>query len=466
MPNLTPQPSSNADTRRQLLQRYFWRLHFFAGLFAAPLILFAALSGLLYVFTPQIEAWRHGQLDHVPIILPAMPLDQQVIAAQNAMPGQSIKSIIPAFAAGDTTQVIFNASASDDHAGHAGHLGHTEHQPASAVIVYVDPGTAQVRGSLNEADRFRNWSRKLHSMFLQNDSWRWPIELSASSLLFLLISGVYLWWPRESVAAIFSWSRQHTRRAKWRYLHSTFGLLLSGLTLVIVLTGLTWSKFAGDNFRVLQNSLAQSAARIPKNLHSTFSGNTSDQTITPQSAQSILEKVRAIAPPIQIQMTPPRNAQDIWRIENADRSQPAKRFQMALDAYNGALLFQSDWQQLPLLAKATAVGIPFHRGEFGWWNQMLLVVVGLAVIFYIISGYAMWLQRRRLLGATKKTSVGLSAPTVQIRHAKAVPWWLWLVFIASGLALPVLGAAMLLVFVFEALHFLMQAWQSRKAYCI
>ncbi|MBX9869739.1 MAG: PepSY domain-containing protein [Burkholderiaceae bacterium] len=89
MQNISPPSALNAQTRRQLLHRYFWRLHFFAGLFAAPLILFAALSGLLYVFTPQIEAWRHGQLDYVQTILPAMPLDQQVMAAQNAMPGET-----------------------------------------------------------------------------------------------------------------------------------------------------------------------------------------------------------------------------------------------------------------------------------------------------------------------------------------------------------------------------------------
>ncbi|MBX9869242.1 MAG: PepSY domain-containing protein, partial [Burkholderiaceae bacterium] len=146
-----------------------------------------------------------------------------------------------------------------------------------------------------------------------------------------------------------------------------------------------------------------------------------------------------------------------------DRSQPRKRFQIALDAYSGALLFQSNWQQLPLLAKATAVGIPFHRGEFGWWNQALLVVVGLAVIFYIVSGYAMWLQRRAFQRQAGKLSAGLSAPAVQVRHAKAVPWWLWLIFIALGLALPVLGAAMLFVLVFEVAHFSMQAWQSRPA---
>lgn len=445
VPPLSDVASSMQPSRAQLLQRYFWRLHFFAGVLTAPLLLFAALSGLLYVFTPQIEAWRHGALDHVPSILPALPLDQQIQAAQRAMPGQSIKTIIPAYTPGDTTQVIFNAPA-PEHAGHAGHIGHAEHHPASAIIVYVDPGNAQIRGVIKEADRFRHWSRRLHSMMLQNDGWRCLIELSASMLLFLLVSGIYLWWPRQAADSLLP-----RGRISWRYLHSTLGLLLSGLTLIIVLTGLTWSQFAGDHFRLLQQSLAQHAPRIPKTLHSDFSGN----SVQPQTAQAILDQVRPIAPSIQLQITPPHDVNDIWRIENVDRSQPEKRFQLALDAYSGAVLFQSDWQQLPLLAKATAVGIPFHRGEFGGWNQALLVVVALAVIFYIISGYAMWLQRRaRLRQAGKCTA--LSAPAVQPRHAKAIPWWLWLLLIGLGIALPMLGAAMLAMLVVELWQFARQ----------
>ena len=67
-----------------------------------------------------------------------------------------------------------------------------------------------------------------------------------------------------------------------------------------------------------------------------------------------------------MQLSPPKTEDGVWRVESYDRTQPSKRFQMMVDAYSGAILYQSSWQDLPLLAKATAVGIPFHRGEFGW----------------------------------------------------------------------------------------------------
>ena len=90
------------------------------------------------------------------------------------------------------------------------------------------------------------------------------------------------------------------------------------------------------------------------------------------------------------------NQQDLIakRLENFDRTQPAKRFVLMLDAYTGRRLFAAGWARMPLLAQATAVGIPFHRGEFGLWNQALLALAALAAMFSVVSGLVMWWQRR------------------------------------------------------------------------
>ena len=42
-----------------------WRIHFWAALLASPFALAAALTGLLYVFTPQIEHRLYAHLDQV-----------------------------------------------------------------------------------------------------------------------------------------------------------------------------------------------------------------------------------------------------------------------------------------------------------------------------------------------------------------------------------------------------------------
>lgn len=66
-------------------------------------------------------------------------------------------------------------------------------------------------------------------------------------------------------------------------------------------------------------------------------------------------------------------------------------------------MYYSGWDKQTAFGQATAVGIPFHRGELGLWNQALLLVFGAGVIFSLISGWVMFFKRRRagLLGLPK-----------------------------------------------------------------
>ena len=63
------------------------RLHFYIGLFIGPFIFVAALTGTLYVATPQLENWLyhdalHGLADGTP-----QPLSAQIAVAEEATQG-------------------------------------------------------------------------------------------------------------------------------------------------------------------------------------------------------------------------------------------------------------------------------------------------------------------------------------------------------------------------------------------
>lgn len=85
------------------------RLHFYAGIFIAPFLLVAALTGLMYVFTPQLE--RIVYADELVMAAPAgapRALAEQVAAARAAHPGGNLLAVRPGH--GDaTTQVDFSA---------------------------------------------------------------------------------------------------------------------------------------------------------------------------------------------------------------------------------------------------------------------------------------------------------------------------------------------------------------------
>lgn len=455
------QPSSPAPrAASSALHRLLWRLHFWAGLLTAPIVLFAACTGILYVFTPQVEAWRHGHLDRVAVGASRASLDAQVEAAQAALPGQALRHAVPGHAPGDTTQVYFKPPVDHQHGHHETPAVHDHGLPIGS-IAYVDPYTGRVVGTLVEMERFRTWSKKLHSTALQGDSWRWLLELAASWMLVMFATGLAMWWPRRAPGAerdwrAALWPRRGRGRATLRDLHALFAVVMGAVLCVLFVTGLTWSEYAGARFKNLQKALHQEAPRIPQSLHSSGALDAA-----PLGWQAILERVRSAAPDVSVMLTPPATPQGVWRVENFDRGQPRARFTMALDAVSGEILFQSGWASLPAVARATAVGIPFHRGEFGVWNQALLVAAGLTLIFSVVSGFAMWWLRR------PRGAAAAAAPALTRTDLGAVPrrlrWTIAASAAALACALPVFGVSLLVFLGIEAARLLARPMPAMPA---
>ncbi len=494
------------DSAAAMRFRFFWRIHFWAAVITAPIVLFASVTGLLYVFTPQIEAWRHAHLDTVLVSGVPKNLDAQVAAARAANPALSLRTIIPAYEATQTTLVIFGSGkpvksgriegantavaaavpasivdageiGSDEHAAHraagdakppskqtGAHQTSVADSPATSSvaaagghgfpdgkIAYINPYTGAVLGTYDEMDRFNNWARKLHSTALQGDGWRWVLELGASWLLVMLCTGFYLWWPKSKAAggrglsALWPRSKKGlSARLAWREWHSFIGLIAGGMLLIVLVTGLTWSKYTGANFREALKAAGQSAPRAPAKL---VSVSVSAAANAPLTTGSIYALASAAAPTVRLQLTPPKDASDVWRVANYDRSQPTARVQLILDQYTGNTLFQAGWDVLLFGAKATGAGIPFHRGEFGLWNQALLIFAALAAIFSVVSGFAMWWQRR--------PAKAIGAPKISWQHVRAMPLWLWPLATVLGLVMPVFGLSLLAFVGLEILRLLM-----------
>jgi uncharacterized iron-regulated membrane protein len=405
---MNPTKGSAAD--RKLLARrrsLFWRIHFWAALIASPFALIAAFTGILYIFTPQIEGVLYGALDRVAPAGTMRPLDDAVDAATDTAPdGLELRWVVPAYGERDSVKAYF--APARHMAGHEGHHHGPDAGAAKPTVVYVNPYTAAVLGSQVEAERFGNWSRKLHSSVLQGDGWRWMIELAASWLMVMLITGIVLWWPLDNQSAVPQ--KGAKGRLAWKQWHAFAGIILSVISLTIVTTGLTWSRYAGNQIRAARDIAGQAPPQMPRNLKSTVIEGS-----TPLNWQSSWTTARRQVPDVAMQLTAPRSEDDVWRVVSFDSSRPEKKFDLLLDAYSGKQLYYAGWERQTAFAKATAIGIPFHRGEFGWWNQALLLVFGLGILFSMVSGWVMFLKRRqpgtfglpRLLpGAWKSASPG------------------------------------------------------------
>lgn len=420
----------------------FWRIHFWAALIASPFALVATLTGLLYLFTPQIEAGLYGHLERVtaPPGAAMLPLDAAVAAARKAVPATlEIASVLPPASPRDALKVSFAppSRAGGEHAQHApGPVPAAA--PARAAdmakrTVFVDPYDARVLGTQLEQDRFSEWARRLHSRLLQGEALRWMIELAASWMLVMLLTGVWLWWPRTGQTGL---PRAGARgRARWRQWHAFLGVLLSVLSLVMVLTGITWSKYAGTQVRAMRDWAGQASPQVPPHLHSMPTGGAQ------LGYQQAWQRAQALVPGVPMVLTPPRGPHGVWRAGSADRRHPTNRFDLVLNAYDGQVLYRAGWDAQTTFGKATAIGIPFHRGELGVWNQLLLFVFAAGVLFSMLSGWVMFFRRRRA------GQIGL--PKLLPGAWRSAPVWAVLLGIGLCVLMPLLALSTLLLVVVE-----------------
>lgn len=413
--------------RRSLL----WRIHFWAAIIASPFLFAAIVTGLIYALSPQIEAYLYGRLDYVEAQTASRPLDESILSAIQAVPNNwDLYSVIAPQTAIESVKVAFipkSKSSSEQSVGHSGHgvtasakpelINPTQSQPsflrpsfglpARSLVVYINPYTNQVLGQLPQSERFTVWSKKLHSTYLQ-DGWRWVIEFAASWTLVMLVTGIFLWMPM--LKGYFNPTQNGSSREQWRYWHATIGILMSVMSAAILVTGLTWSKNAGEQIRWARDALDQKSPPIPAHFKSSIpEHNHSDhghgiesnlKTMIPAHSminwQQAWQSVKMNAPSVAIELRAPVGEAGFWRANHVDRGDPTKRFDMLLDAYTGQPLFYSGWDDQPLFGKATAIGIPFHRGEFGVWNQVLLIIFGISLMFSFISGWVMYFKRHRI----------------------------------------------------------------------
>ncbi|MBJ7311722.1 PepSY-associated TM helix domain-containing protein [Rugamonas sp. CCM 8940] len=473
--NSNSHSNSHSKLRHARRRSLFWRIHLWAALIASPFALIATLTGILYIFTPQIEAALYRNIDHVTPNGAVLPLDIAVAAARAAAPaGLSVLAVLPPYQADDAVRVTLapQGQARGEHDAHqpsqqpatpptppnAQHrhaatatataqelapmaIAEAPAKPASgspsgSLVVHVDPYTGTVLGTLASADRFGHWSKKLHSHLLQGDGWRWMIELAASWMLVMLLTGVYLWWPRGAQKALPQTGA--AGRNFWRQWHGFLGVALGLMSLPILLTGLTWSKYAGEQVRVLRDAAGQASPQPPRELRSGPANGA-----VALDWQAAWNAARRHAPDVALQLTPPRTPQHPWRVGAAERGQPDKRFDLLLDAYNAQTLYYSGWQRQTAFGKATSIGIPFHRGEFGWWNQALLLVFGLSVLFSLVSGWLMYFKRRA------PGTLGL--PKLLPGAWRAVTPGLWLSALALCALMPLLAVSAALVLLCESI---------------
>lgn len=406
------------DALRPLLRR----LHFYVGVLVAPFVLVTALTGLAYVFVPQLDHLVYRHELSVPAAGRRLPLAEQVRAARIAHPEGTVTAVIPPQHARDTTQVVLDVPARGD----------------KQRTVYVDPYTDQVRGALTTSfgDRpLTTWVGELHRSLHLGPIGRVYSETAASWLWVLAGSGLLLWLRRHRRArhrarSLLLLDLAATGRRRTVSWHASLGVWLTVGLFFLAATGLTWSRYAGARFDHALSSLHAHAPIVATTLPG------SPRPVRLGEVDSVLAVARAggLSGPVEIDVA--GGPGQAWTVAGTGRSWPLQRDMVAVDPATSVVTARERFRDWPLLAQLTKIGIYAHMGSlFGLTNQIALAVLAVGIIGVIVLGYRAWWQRR-------PTRFGFGRPPARgtwRRVHPAVLVGLLLGVAALGWVLPVMG---------------------------
>ncbi|MEU4448247.1 PepSY domain-containing protein [Actinosynnema sp. NPDC050801] len=391
------------------------RFHFYAGVLVGPFVLVAALTGVLYAATPQLESWLYSDQLRVPASTSSVPLSQQVKAAVAARPGDRLVAVRPAPEPGATTRVLF---ASDGDA---------------RPTVFVDPADGAVVGDLMTYGTsgvlpLRTTIDGIHRNLLLGEPGRLYSELAASWLWVVALGGVFLWFSRRRAQRV----RPTTKR------HATLGLWVLAGALFLSATGLTWSTYAGENVAAVRQALDWTTPALSGGGDHAGHDMTDPIPVSPGEVDSVLAAARAAGIDAgTIEIAVPPMAGMPYNVTEIERSWPTQVDAVAISG--GEVVDEVRFADYPLAAKLTRWGIDAHMGVlFGWPNQLVLLALGLGLVALVVLGYRVWWLRR------PTTGFGRPVPRGQWRKVPRAQFVAVLVVAAGvGWFVPLFGLSLL-----------------------
>ncbi len=405
------------------LYRTVWRWHFYAGLFCIPFVVLLSITGAVYLFKPQYTAWQEGAYRNLELSGSRATANQHIAAALAAFPQAKFRSYQLPESPNDA--VVIDVISQGER-----------------FTAYVQPHSNEVLGSRRFNSGLMQFVKRVHGSLLVGVAGSILVELAASWAIVLILSGVYLWWPRNAkgLAGVLYPRFSGGTRQVWRDVHAVVGFWVSVFVLFLLVSGLPWTQVWGQAFKSTRGWLSSVQA----------SGWESDARAQRQSWRAdvvtnydlnarVLATAHGLGFAAPSELSVSDETTNEWKLSSQTQNRP-QRADAWIQSGTGAIIEQRHFADKPLTDKVIGVGIAAHEGHlFGWLNQLLGVVIALALVLLCVSGVVMWRKRRPAPG-----SLG-APPLPNGRNVKVV----LVLTLTLAAVLPVLFASLLALLMFE-----------------
>lgn len=422
------------------LYRAVWRWHFYAGLLCLPFMILLAVTGGLYLFQNELNRVIYRPLMFVASqSAPELKASELIARAQMAVDGAAVR-YVPAAAPTDAVEIGIKGP------------------DKITRSVYVNPFTGDVLGAIGDKEKVMWIVRKLHSLKYFGTAPERVIEIVGGWAIILVITGFYLWWPRNQTGGIVTVRGEPKKRVFWRDLHAVTGAFAGIFIFFLAFTGMPWSGYWGNNFNNFVNNNGmgyppQFWDEVPKstvpmkdamteapwtlsNQPMPVSDNHGATPIGIDKAIAIFNE-RGISKGYTIDL--PGGDDGVYSASAFGGTATQERV-IHLDQYSGKPLFDGDFASIGIGAKGTEWGISVHMGrEFGLLNKLIMAAACIGIVLMAVAAIVMWWKRR--------PAGSLGAP----RYPSDLRIHRGILVIAAGIGIlyPLVGASLIVMLIID-----------------
>ncbi|WP_189338424.1 PepSY-associated TM helix domain-containing protein [Sphingobium sp. SCG-1] len=442
-----------------------WRWHFYAGLFCIPFICWLAVTGSIYLFRPDIEAWMDRPYENLKIESARAAPSLEVEAALAAVKDSRFSRYEPPASPTGAAQIVVS-------------------KDESLVRIYVHPTMLKPMKIIQDDHRPMELLSKLHRGFLMGTFGSVLMEIAASWAIVMIITGLFLWFPRDrkGAAGVLYPRLNKKGRIYWRDLHAVTGMWVSLAALFMLFSGLPWSVAWGNYLTWGRNlssitsgvpdwpvggvvakangaesdpigpssmpgmTAAEMAAMAPStphhgggNNHHMGMSDKDHQIMLMYALDLIVPAVSTLHIPRPIWVLPPSSHDGAW-IASSQIQNRLERVTYTISGTDGEVLSKSGFADQNIVDKTVNIGVAAHEGHlFGRLNQLLLLLTASALIGMSVSAAVMWWRRK------PEDALGAPRPVGRPRFTG----WLLAVTLVLTTIIPLFGLTLVAVLVAE-----------------
>jgi len=364
----------------------YWlgQAHLWGGLISGIVVFIVSITGCLFVFEEEI---RNLTLKQYRFVEPQTTAKVELAIIENVVkqefPGKQIEQIKVFSDASRATIVKLIDANSKAKKGKEG-------KEYKKEAYGFNPYTGALLGKYNMEHDFMHIVEDMHKSLLMGETGKWIIKVNVVVFLVMLLSGLYIWWPRKKNQRKFAFTINF--KSKFQVLnyrlHNVLGFYFLLPLFLITLTGIWW---AIKPVQKLTYAALGEKMHEAKKLNSKFEAG---KTFSPDMAfnqvstqyggwqEAHVNFAKDENEPVKVNLKYPY---EVYKKSNV----------FEFDQYSGKVLKAELFKDYSTADKIKHSNRDLHTGQnFGLLGKLIAFVASLFSASLPITGFLIWYQRK------------------------------------------------------------------------